>query len=65
MLCISLCGPKLLCVRAMAAYDLSAQWDSLNMLSKRIPDNQHRCTTKEMERGPSNRTRYIHNGRTK
>lgn len=36
-------GRKALCMRAMTAYDLLVQWDSLNILSKQIPDKQHHC----------------------
>lgn len=45
MHCISSCKPKALSMRAMTAYDLLVQWESLNMLSKWIPDNQHQCTS--------------------
>ena len=41
MHCIAPCKPKALRMRAMTAYDLLVQWDCRNMLSKRIPDNQH------------------------
>lgn len=61
----SVCRTKALCVRAMAASDPLVQWDGFNVLSKRIPDNQQRRMSEEMESGPSNKTRDMHNGCTK
>lgn len=53
-------------VSAMAACDLLVQWDRFNLLSKRIPENQHQRMCVEMERGPSSKTtRDMHNESTK
>lgn len=63
MQCIAPCKPKDLCMRAMTTYDLLVQWDSLNMLSKWIPDNTTACPSFHLR--PSFKTRVMHNGHTK
>lgn len=60
MYCIAPYKPKDLYMRAMTTCDLLVQWDSLNMLSKWIPDNITACSSFHLR--PSNKTRVVHKG---